>query len=246
MSVPQVEHNAKLHMIFPTVVLRGHIARDFTEEEKNVVRHHANHVRENGGNHQSCDTYILNDPKMASVKEVCMAHIQAYIDQVFRPATEVRPYITQSWFTYYNKGGYINPHHHSNSVISGVIYFQAEEGVDSCSFLDTRYTPLLIPATHYDEVNSVDGDGSGDGATVGEGSGDGVGLVSGVGLGVGVGDGDGCDSCWLSDGLGLGVDVGSGCGEGLVLGSEDGAGVGVGVGVEVGVIVFVGVLVLVG
>lgn len=154
MSVPQVEHNAKLHMIFPTVVLRGHIARDFTEEEKNVVRHHANHVRENGGNHQSCDTYILNDPKMASVKEVCMAHIQAYIDQVFRPATEVRPYITQSWFTYYNKGGYINPHHHSNSVISGVIYFQAEEGVDSCSFLDTRYTPLLIPATHYDEVNS--------------------------------------------------------------------------------------------
>ena len=154
MSVPQVEHNAQLHMIFPTVVLRGHIQREFTEEEKNVVRYHADYVRENGGNHQSQDTYILNDPKMAAVRDVCMAHVGAYIEQVFRPATEVRPYITQSWFTYYNKGGYINPHHHSNSVLSGVIYFQAEDGVDSCSFLDTRYTPLLIPSTHYDEINS--------------------------------------------------------------------------------------------
>ena len=145
---------AQLHMIFPTVVLRGHIEREFTEEEKNVVRYHADHVRLGRGKCQSQDTYVLNDPKMAAVKDVCMAHIQAYIDQVFRPAKKLTPYITQSWFSYYNKGGYTNPHHHMNSVLSGVLYFQAEDGVDSCSFLDTRYTPLLVPATHYDEVNS--------------------------------------------------------------------------------------------
>jgi uncharacterized protein (TIGR02466 family) len=149
-SVSQVE----LKQIFPTVVMRGNIDREFTEDEKNVIRGHADNVRANGGCHQSIDSYVLNNPVMADVKRACEEFTQAYVDKVIRPANELRPYITQSWITYYNKGDYITPHHHANSILSGVLYFQAEDNVDSMTFIDTRYRPILIASSEYDELNS--------------------------------------------------------------------------------------------
>ena len=61
---------------------------------------------------------------MKQVKIFIEQHLQNYMDQIWNPKDEVKPFLTQSWLNFTNPGESHHPHNHSNAFISGVYYIK--------------------------------------------------------------------------------------------------------------------------
>lgn len=84
----------------------------------------------------SVDDYILDDPKLATLREWILGHVENYAEQVLAwKFNEIS--ITQSWVSVKNKGERHKYHIHPNSLISGVFFWNDEE-VEELSFLRPR------------------------------------------------------------------------------------------------------------
>jgi uncharacterized protein (TIGR02466 family) len=110
--------------LFPTPLGGSDIGREFTKEEiyliKNLKR------SKNIGNEKSDDSYILEMPELAGLKELITSKIREYFHLTFNPKSGVNIYITQSWANYTDPGGYHHVHTHANSIVSGVLYVCTE------------------------------------------------------------------------------------------------------------------------
>lgn len=68
------------------------------------------------------DRYVLNDPNIENVKDKIIQEIGAYIN--FLGVTgNVEFYITNSWGVMHKSGDWGPSHYHSNSLFSGIYYF---------------------------------------------------------------------------------------------------------------------------
>ena len=67
------------------------------------------------------DRYIFNDPKLASVGAAVQAALDVYADQVM--GIEHKLYVTQSWSLINKTGIGMHGHSHSNSIVSGSLYY---------------------------------------------------------------------------------------------------------------------------
>ena len=81
--------------------------------------------------HYTDNTYIF-DTKLKNLKEFCEKHIKIYVKEILNPKQELDFYITQSWLNVVEPGGGIQPHRHSNSIISGAFYQTVEENDKIC------------------------------------------------------------------------------------------------------------------
>ena len=76
------------------------------------------------------------------------------IENIICPKYDLKFYITQSWLTFTNPGGFHHPHVHNNSIISGVFYFNAEEGKDDIMFAkDRSYRIIDIERKDFNMYN---------------------------------------------------------------------------------------------
>lgn len=75
----------------------------------------------NQSNLISEDKYIFSDPKLKSINEAVQASLDIYADQVMGINHSL--YITQSWSLINQPGIGMHGHSHSNSVVSGSLYY---------------------------------------------------------------------------------------------------------------------------
>ena len=139
--------------LFPIAVYSTNI-RKFTVEELKFVKKHKREVVSNRGNTYTKNTYLLEEREFKNLKIEMQKHIDEYVEKIIRPQTNIKCYITQSWLNYTKPGEYHQEHHHANSYLSGVLYFNADEKVDTISFHRDIYNQLEIPIKEYTLFNS--------------------------------------------------------------------------------------------
>jgi uncharacterized protein (TIGR02466 family) len=118
--------------LFPTPVGMSFIDKDFTANELAFVRNQKQ--RPNMGNTTSVDTQILDATKMKRIRKFVELKTNEFFQQIYQPADDVSIYLTQSWLNYTTKGQWHHKHTHANSIISGVLYINANKDSDRINF----------------------------------------------------------------------------------------------------------------
>jgi len=115
--------------------------------------------RESGnysGNHvniswSTVDNMVLNSDKLLYLKDEIYKEVRSYVDQM-KYMNDFE--ITTSWFTKSLAGQSSNVHNHRNSVISGVLYFQADENCGDIKFHDMSREGLLLNCSEDNIFNA--------------------------------------------------------------------------------------------
>jgi uncharacterized protein (TIGR02466 family) len=142
--------------IFPTPVVSSNIKRPWTNEELAFFDYHRDYTHSNAGNTTSNDHYILNKPEAKGLVEFISKGIQHYVDKIICPKNSGKFYITQSWLNFTKPGEYHHIHEHSNSIISGVLYIDADRDHDKIIFHKAnQYQQIKFSETQYNRFNSV-------------------------------------------------------------------------------------------
>jgi uncharacterized protein (TIGR02466 family) len=144
-----------LQLLFPIPVVFNYLNRDFTKEELDFVQENFKKKYRNVGNNTSDNTFILDEPQFKNLKDLIQEHIESYISLIYKPKSNVTPYITQSWLNWTEPGEYHHMHKHRNSLISGVLYIDAVEDLDKIVFYKDVYDQFDIQSKTYDECNST-------------------------------------------------------------------------------------------
>jgi len=141
-----------IHNLFPTTVGVFNLNSKLTENELNFVKDLD--TRTNQLNMTSVDNELFRHPELSRITEFCEKSLQEHFQTLYAPKYDVRPYITQSWSNYTNKGQSHHKHEHPNSLISGVFYVQAVKDVDRIYFFKSGYQQIKIPTENYTLYNS--------------------------------------------------------------------------------------------
>jgi uncharacterized protein (TIGR02466 family) len=116
-----------------------------------------------GKNLVSKETYLLNLPTLTKLKEFVQFNLNNYWHDVMKVTTKVPIEITQSWLNFNPKGTFHHMHHHSNSIVSGVIFVQgkgsflAERGINHFPMWDLAYDEVTLFNSEKWEVEATRG-----------------------------------------------------------------------------------------
>lgn len=97
-------------------------------------------------NFNSVDTYILQH--MPILRENIESLLKSYVYNFFGETANVQ--VTQSWLNYNLPGTSHHKHSHSNSIVSGVVYFQTDENTGNLNL----YRPGSQSRQLHDEVTN--------------------------------------------------------------------------------------------
>jgi uncharacterized protein (TIGR02466 family) len=149
------EIQSTVHLLFPIPVYSTSLERNFTPEELNFVEKHKKDPHINTGNITSSNNYILNEAPFLNLKNEINFIVNDYFDKIINPIeNKITPYITQSWLNYTETTQYHHTHEHPNSIISGVLYINAEENNDMIKFYNNYYETIKIQPKEYNIYNS--------------------------------------------------------------------------------------------
>ena len=87
------------------------------------------------GNMISLNHYVLDIPYLSDLKEHIVKQVNKYVHEVLCITKSVEVYITESWVNINHTDTSHHPHHHGNSLISGVYYLQGDTPI---SFISNR------------------------------------------------------------------------------------------------------------
>ena len=134
-------YNGMVYPLFPTVVYKDKMERDFTDSEIEHTENLLTDLRENVLNRSSENSQVLRTPEYAGLKDIVMKAAETYCYEVMRYEREMKLRITQSWLnlSLENQGHHL--HHHPNSFISGILYLKCRKG-DSVEFSNTDFKTL--------------------------------------------------------------------------------------------------------
>lgn len=146
---------SNIHSIFSTPIYRTNIKESITQEDLDYVKNLKQVTYGNIGNLTSRDTYILNNKKFNDLNKILLTHINDYFEKVIDTSDKVTPYITQSWLNYTEVNQFHHKHAHSNSIISGVFYFDAIKENDSIVFHKVVNDQISLTPKNYNVFNSL-------------------------------------------------------------------------------------------
>jgi uncharacterized protein (TIGR02466 family) len=105
--------------------------------------------------HRSANSYILNNPMFAELKQKIVYALQDYANNVLGFAGKYS--ITQSWLSIKNPGQRHVMHSHANSIISGVYYFNNQDESSGLTFVksavSTNGTFAMAPLVNQNVEN---------------------------------------------------------------------------------------------
>lgn len=145
-----------LYKLFPTIVTKHSLGRQFTKSEINYLYSHTE-MRKNHGNLNTVNSYVLNHGLMSDFKTQILKCIDEYIKNICKPKEKITPYITQSWINYTENGGWHHKHNHYNSFLSGVLYIDTSNK-DKITFHKPGYNQIYIHSNQWNETNSLSWD----------------------------------------------------------------------------------------
>ena len=110
-----------------------------------MVRNQQNLISEN--------LYIFEEPELASIKEAVEEQLDFYAKEVM--GIEQKLYVTQSWSLVNNPGIGMHGHSHSNSVISGSLYFCKMPSPPSNMVFDRHRTYQQLQLTPKEDRRNI-------------------------------------------------------------------------------------------
>lgn len=119
--------------LFPTAVAYTQLPREFTEAELQLVKDQKVFTRQYS-NLMGTDLNILDKPEFQDIKSFIQEAIDKYMKEIEKTNQDVSIYLTQSWLNYTDASQQHPNHIHPNSYISGVLYMNVQEGLDSIMF----------------------------------------------------------------------------------------------------------------
>jgi uncharacterized protein (TIGR02466 family) len=143
-----------LHGIFPTPILIINIGREFTDDEKSFFDLQKETIVNNLGNITSADNYLMKNKVMADINNELLFALNHYMDKIIVPKDDVKPYITQSWLNWTEKGQFHHRHAHQNSYLSGVLYINTDEEKDKIIFFNDGYEKIHVYSKEWNLFNS--------------------------------------------------------------------------------------------
>lgn len=102
--------------------------------------------------------YILNLPKLKRLKKEVEEHIRIYTKEVLCVSDKQDFYLTNSWIVKHDKNDWSQPHIHTNSLISGVLYLKVFQNSGFIVFKNETGlfpTNLDIEYKHHNPLNST-------------------------------------------------------------------------------------------
>jgi len=142
-----------IHSIFPTSIYTTKMDRGFTKQELQFVKEQKKHCKNNTGNINTKDNYILNRKEFKNIKKFLDKHCKEYLDTVICPKNNINLYITQSWLNYTEANQYHHQHAHPNSVVSGVFYFDSDIKNDKILFSHPTPYTQIVPEIDKEKFN---------------------------------------------------------------------------------------------
>ena len=141
-----------INNLFPTAVGFYELDKPVTEKELQFIKDLE--TRTNEGNTTSVDNYLLKSKEMKRIAAFIDKSVQDYFQEVYAPKHKVKPYVTQSWANYTNKGQFHHKHAHPNSFISGVFYVAADPAKDRIYFYKDGYQQIKVTTENWNHWNS--------------------------------------------------------------------------------------------
>jgi uncharacterized protein (TIGR02466 family) len=144
----------KIHFLFPTPIIKTKFPEPFTKEQLELV--HNTPIGKSVGNRSSASRRILDEPGFEEIKKFAQECLDVWVDDVLCPRDKdsIKLGITQSWLNYTNPGGFHHAHYHPNSVVSGVIYIQADNELDEIQFQQDAAKMWHVDNDRSNEFNS--------------------------------------------------------------------------------------------
>jgi uncharacterized protein (TIGR02466 family) len=140
------------HSLFPTPVSFFKLGRELSAKESKFLLNLEH--KPNESNLTSKERYLLDDPKLASLREFIEASVSMYFKEIYSPKNKVNLRITQSWVNYTKPGQKHHKHAHPNSFISGVFYIKANKETDRIHFFKGGYQQIKLPVDQWNLYNS--------------------------------------------------------------------------------------------
>ncbi len=144
----------EIHNMFPTGIIQYQLDRDLTLDELDFANYNKTSTYQNSGNVTSSEKYILAHQRMCGIRSFVDSAIKVYVDEIIKPAHGVEFYVTQSWFNYTSVFGHHHAHNHGNSIISGVLYFNADPSCDNITFFNPKKERIVFSHNEYTQYNS--------------------------------------------------------------------------------------------
>jgi hypothetical protein len=145
----------ELIQLFPKPVLISKYHKDFTEELNYIksLEHKLNEKSQKEYAKQSTNTFLLDEPELASIREFIEAYLKFYVHSVLECTDEL--VITQAWSNICEKGKKHHEHVHPNSIVSGVFYFQINENLPPIEFRNPNTHSFTLDIQKQNNFNSA-------------------------------------------------------------------------------------------
>jgi uncharacterized protein (TIGR02466 family) len=145
----------ELIQLFPKPVLISKYHKDFTEELNYIksLEHKLNEKSQKEYAKQSTNTFLLDEPELASIREFIEAYLKFYVHSVLECTDEL--VITQAWSNICEKGKKHHEHVHPNSIVSGVFYFQINENLPPIEFRNPNTHSFNLNIQKQNNFNSA-------------------------------------------------------------------------------------------
>ena len=141
-----------VHTLFPSTVCFFELGRDLTNKEITFIMKQKQ--KPNEGNTTSVNDNLLKSKTLEKLNKFIMDCFNTYASNVLRIKDNVSLDVTQSWANFTKKGQYHHKHNHSNSVLSGVFYVKATEGLDKIMFFKEGYDQIKLEPQDFNIHNS--------------------------------------------------------------------------------------------
>jgi uncharacterized protein (TIGR02466 family) len=140
--------------LFPVGVGRTNIG-PLTLGELAAVRELGTDQLPNEGNTTSKARLVLQDGRLAAVRERIKIELDRYVESIVCPEYRPEVVITQSWLNYSTKGQWHHRHEHPGSWLSAVYYVAADSESDKIYFHRGKvYERIPFPPKEFNPYNS--------------------------------------------------------------------------------------------
>jgi uncharacterized protein (TIGR02466 family) len=110
----------------------------------------------NLGNLTTQSKRVLETPELSGVKEHLQKCLDQWCNQVMMPIIPgaFKLKITQSWLNYTKPGEHHDKHYHPNSIVSGVLYINADIKHDMITFSRNNTEQFFVQSGKFNQFNT--------------------------------------------------------------------------------------------
>lgn len=141
----------KIEPLFAEPIFRANISSAISAEQVAFIQ--SLDMVQNQTNYISEDLYIFNRPELASIAEAVQEALQTYAREVMGVSQSL--YVTQSWSLINPPGIGMHGHTHSNSIVSGSLYYAPLQAPAANMIFDRHRTYQQIQLTPEGEKTNI-------------------------------------------------------------------------------------------